>query len=249
MKIAICFFGIPRSLYKTLLSIEKNVIAPAQKLGEVKIFAHFFNQREIFNPRSGESGALLPDQHTLLKTDWLLLEEPEQRECVVQFGRLKSYGDIWNDNFQSLRNLTHQLYSLNSVSQAALEWNPNLYVFVRPDLMYHDSLEMPMIQMLDNLSDVICIPNWQHWGGFNDRFSICASANAAKAYGGRKSQAENYCIHYQRPLHSESLVKYALKTQQINVVPMSARASRVRSNGVVKVELFEVDAWALNIRN
>ena len=42
-KISICFYGITRNLKKTYPSIEENIINPAKKHGEVKIFCHFFN--------------------------------------------------------------------------------------------------------------------------------------------------------------------------------------------------------------
>jgi hypothetical protein len=44
-KIAICIFRITRSLTFTIQNIVENVITPARELGEVKIFLHFFDQK------------------------------------------------------------------------------------------------------------------------------------------------------------------------------------------------------------
>ena len=57
-KIAICFFGITRSLKYTIGSIEENILNPARTLGDVRVFAHFFNQERVENSRSRESTAL-----------------------------------------------------------------------------------------------------------------------------------------------------------------------------------------------
>ena len=57
-KISICFFGITRDLSKTFPSIEKNIISPAMKYGDVKIFCHFYNLKEIDNIRSQENKKL-----------------------------------------------------------------------------------------------------------------------------------------------------------------------------------------------
>ena len=112
MKIAICFRGISRSLTHTIESIRDNVFAPARELGEVKVFTHLFDQKEINNPRTGETGRLDTAEYQLLQSDWLTLEPPG--ECLAQhrFDALKSFGDPWNDQFSSLRNLIHELHSL-----------------------------------------------------------------------------------------------------------------------------------------
>lgn len=91
-KIAICFFGITRSLSHTVSSIERNVLAPARELGDAAIYSHFFLQRELNNPRSGEQGQLNLDEHRLLPGTWLQLEEPDACLAEHGFGQLKSWG-------------------------------------------------------------------------------------------------------------------------------------------------------------
>ena len=46
-KISICFFGITRDLKKTFPSIEKNIIYPATKYADVKVFCHLYDIKEI----------------------------------------------------------------------------------------------------------------------------------------------------------------------------------------------------------
>ena len=135
-KVAICFFGITRSLSHTRASIEAHVLAPARQLSSPKIYAHFFLQKEIDNPRSGEKGILDYEEYRLLPSDWLKLEEPDH--CLAQwnFEGLKAWGDSWQDEFRSLRNLIHQLHSLHTVTEAALADGTEVCLFCRPDLRH-----------------------------------------------------------------------------------------------------------------
>ena len=236
-RIAICFFGITRSLTHTIGSIEANILAPAREVGEVRIFAHFFRQTEIDNPRSGEKGAFRQDEHTLLNPDWLELEDPELCLAEHDFEGLKTYGDLWNDDFRSLRNLVHQLHSLNRVTDAALAGGGDVFIFARPDLFYHDSFAPLLGGKLP--SDRIFLPNWQRWGGgYNDRFAIATSERMARLYGKRVGQMTEFCEARQAPLHAELLLKYALGNHRRNVKPHSLRASRVRLGGKTREEDF-----------
>ncbi|MBE1290330.1 MAG: hypothetical protein GJ679_10055 [Rhodobacteraceae bacterium] len=237
MKIAICFFGITRSLTHTIGSIERNILAPARDLGEVRVFAHFFRQAVIDNPRSGERGTLKQDEHQLLSSDWLELEEPGNCLYERDFEGLKKFGDTWKDDFRSLRNLVHQLHSLDQVTRAALAWNPDIVVFARPDLEYHDNLE-PCLQVR-SAAPLVQLPSWQHWGqGYNDRFAVAMRPSAAMAYGSRIGLAHRFCHEMNRPLHAELLVRYGLETNAVKTKLISARATRVRSNGIWAEESF-----------
>lgn len=240
IKIAVCFFGISRSLTFTYPSIETNVLRPAWDTGEVKIFVHFFDQEKIVNVRSGENGPTRRDEHLLLKPDWLQLEPPDNCLKEIPYNQIKSFGDVWRDDFQSLRNLLHQLHSLKIVSKAALDWHPDIIIFARPDLEYHDSLARPVHKILAARGNIVCLPSWQHWeDGYNDRFAVCTADEAAKAYGARLDKVLAFCKEGGRPLHAERLLKFALSARNVKLRMMSVRASRVRLDGTKRVEKFE----------
>ncbi|PHS59381.1 MAG: hypothetical protein COB03_02850 [Alteromonas sp.] len=234
-RIAVCFFGITRSLKHTLQNINTHVVNPARKLGEVRLYAHFFDQRCIVNPRSGECCKLDENEYKLLNLDQVTIDQPDEFLAHSDFVQVSRYGDGFGDGFNSLRNLYHQLYSLNSVTAKALEWDPNIVVFARPDLKYHDSFSRTYKDAIDN-KNVIYVPNWQHWDGLNDRFAVAVDTGAIKAYGQRYRAISQYCSETQSCLHSEKLLKYALKSQKVKMI--NIRASRVRSNGGVAKEPF-----------
>ena len=133
-RLAICFYGITRSLRHTLPSIEARAIAPARAAGDVRIYTHFFLQRRIDRIRTGETGELDLDEHRLLQPDWRELEEPDDCLATWDFDGLKRHGDFWENDFQSLRNLVHQLHSMNRVTAAARADGAQICLFLRPDL-------------------------------------------------------------------------------------------------------------------
>lgn len=237
--VAVCFFGITRSLGTTLSSIEENVLAPAREVGTLRVYAHLFRQEAIVNTRSGENGLVDLEEHRLLPCDWLELEEPEHCLPTWDFEGLKSAGDAWSDDFRSLRNLVHQLHSLNRVTDIALSEGADLCVFARPDLYYHDSLAPTLHRAAVSRKDSVFLPFWGNWNGmYNDRFAICKGTQAISAYGKRIEDAKRFVSETGTPLHAEYLLRFRLDRARLKVRRLSARASRIRLGGRVQEEDF-----------
>lgn len=230
-RIAICFFGITRSLATTLPSIHENVIAPARDLAEVRTFAHLFDVQRVDNVRSGESGEVARDEHLSLGADILLLEPPGSCLERRRFDDIAAHGDFWNDGLKSLSNLVHQLHSLDLATDAALAWSPDAVVFCRPDLRYLDSFGPWLESALADRQDTVYVPGWQHWGGFNDRFAVCSGHAAAQAWGKRVEAALPYVKTRRRALHGERLLAWRLKRSAVRIRQMNVRAVRVRVGG------------------
>ena len=235
-KIAVCFFGITRSLSFTIDSIRKNVIAPARELGKVNIFCHFFYQDKINNPRSGESVELNPEEYKLLEADSVILQEPNSFLSDSCFKEVLEFGDAFGDGNYSTKNLFHQLNSLSQVTGAAQSWGADIVVFVRPDLYYHDSFKDIIKQAINSVESKVIIPNWQHWDGINDRFAIAVGQAAIESYGLRYDKILKFCNETKFPLHSERLLQYSLSNVEIQLTKL--RASRIRANGTRKEEIF-----------
>jgi hypothetical protein len=238
-RIAVCFFGITRSLKYTHESIEEKILRPARNLGEVRVFAHFFDQKVVSNRRTREYHVLDSEEFKLLDIDFLQVEEPEECLNLYDFSLLKSFGDTRRDGFQSLRNLVHALHSQKCVGVEALKWRPDLVIFLRPDLLYHDSFAEILHEIVSKTTPGVTIPDWQHWrGGYNDRFSICVGETAIRAYSQRVDKMHLYCREMREALHSESLLKYSLDRANITISYMTVRASRIRADGRVQRENF-----------
>lgn len=236
LKVAVVFFGITRALRLTLPSITENLIAPARAIArEVRTFGHFFTQTAIRNARSGEEGDLDPEEYRLLALDAVETEAPGA--CLEQYpvAEMQVRGDIWRDEFASFRNLVHQLHSLKRATLLAEGFQPDIVIFARPDLLYHDSMAEPLDMLARAHRQFVLVPDWSEWFGLNDRFGLAKGAEAIAAYGKRADRMGEYCAKGKR-LHSERFLKYALGDQRVRKVHL--RASRVRANGLQVLEDF-----------
>ena len=245
-KTIVAFFGITRSLSYTIDAINENVLEPARATGPASVCCHFFSQNTIENNRTAESGALDPNEYRLLEPDRIEFSEPDGFLAEVGFDEIKSFGDHWHDEFRTVRNLLHQLYSLRRVTRLALEEGAETVLFCRPDLDYHDSF-LPVLERLGDLTEpVILLPRWQrHKGGFNDRLSVCLGKEAIETYGNRLDDALPFCRELGVELHSERLIRYAVTKHRIRAAPLNIRASRVRSDGRVVNEDFSERSWEM----
>ena len=240
MKIAVCFRGISRSLTHNIASIRDNVISPAKEFGEVKIFTHLYDQTEIDNPRSGEKGKLNSAEYHLLNSDWLSLESPDECLGYYNFEFLKSFGDPWGDDFYSLRNVVHALHSLKQGWLAAQAWGADAYLFLRPDMFYHQSFSRVLADIQQKKRLGLCVPLWQGWNGCNDTFAIANTTAAARCYAERIDRVNNYCQLTGKPLSAELYLLDCLKEDKIPIWFMSLKASRVRFDGVFVRENFKL---------
>tara|TARA_A100001035_G_C27778492_1_gene500403 strand:- start:176 stop:1045 length:870 start_codon:yes stop_codon:yes gene_type:complete len=237
-KISICFFGITRDLEKTFPSIQKNLIYPARKLAEVKIFCHFYDLKVIKNSRSQENEIKIKNNWNLLNADKLISEEPNLIFDNYSLNEIMKYGDIFRDDYKSIRNLIHQLFSLKKVYEISKQNNSDLTIFARPDLYYWDSFEKNIQDFLNKSKDHIAIPNWQFHRGFNDRFAICTSDYSSYIYSNRINQINNCLRNTQNSLNSEYLLFYSIFQSQAKTSLLDIKASRVRADGRIISEKF-----------
>jgi len=237
MKIAVVFFGLPRCSSVSMPSIEQNLFVNFPNGAEFKCFYHFYKQTWVENPRSGENGSLDDSNYQpFLQYDGLL-EEPQKVLDHLPLERLQFFGDIWKDDFRSLRNLLLQLHSLKSVTGLVKAYNPDVVLFARPDLVYHDQVPQHVYLMADKYCNSVFVPNWQWGSGLNDTFAVCGKG-AYEAYGRRLDEVLNYCREKKEPLHSERLLKYALLKVDKDIYHLDVKASRVRLGGVIAKENF-----------
>ncbi|MGR5254313.1 hypothetical protein ACPV5S_19145 [Vibrio astriarenae] len=242
LRIGVCYFGIARSLDHTCESILGNVLQPLSELCAYSSYAHLYDVSTVDSTRSNESATVDPNLFRRLDYHKVLLEAVQDVDHYCDFDKLKAYGDAWNNNFQSLRNLVLQLNSIKQVTNIALSENVDVCIFVRPDLKYHNNFLSTLVDALytylNTKQSRVHVPNWQHFGGINDRFAICVGQKAIRCYGERYDKIYNFCLKNNRPLHSESLVKFALKQDQVPVSFVNLKASRTRVGGVMVNENF-----------
>jgi hypothetical protein len=153
------------------------------------------------------------------------------------FERIKEQGDTWGDQHASMRNLVYQLHSLRSVTAMLTPFDPDFVVYVRPDNFYHDALPRYVFSLPHARRRNAYIPDWQWWGGVNDRFAICGK-EVYPAYGNRIEDIFAFCQSTGRKLHSERLLKFVLQRAGARVCLLPTTASRVRIHGEFAEESF-----------
>jgi hypothetical protein len=237
MKIAIGFYGITRSLKSTIKSINQNILEVCKRQARIKVYAHFYEQLTINNPRTQEQGQLDPDEWRLLQADQIQIDNIDKSHDEEMLSQFSKYGNSWEDEGQSTLNIIRQLHSLKKLTQMMLsDHDFEIAIFVRPDMFYHD--ELPIGEIIKKIkADTVFLPGWAFGGGVNDRFSVCGKS-AYLAYGKRIDDAVKYCMKYKKPLHSERLLLYSLARHCSRIRYISTRATRVRSSTVWSDEFF-----------
>ena len=237
MKITVAFYGIPRCTSISAPSIENKLLQPLRSIGDVTVVYHLWRIDRVTSSRSGEDADLSQDAYAYFEAFSGVVEPPERFEDGEQFKSWKTGGDEFGDNFGSLRNLMHQLQSLKRVTALVERTDPDVVVFARPDLQYHDPVPLSACRLAKRFPSLCVVPIWNWWAGYNDRFAICGKA-AYRAYGNRVERAVDFARASGRPIHSESLVKFALRRAGVKTLAIPMTASRVRVDGTVLKENF-----------
>jgi len=246
LRCTLAFFGIDRRLDLTGEVIRKLVYEPAARHFTVASVGFLWAPSRIINPRSGEQVELPPPRIEFLPKGQYEIVAPLVLESEPHFQLLRTYGDFWCDGYQSFSNLYSQLASLTRTTKMALATQPDIVIFLRPDLLYHDNFSNVLELALASKGANCYLPHWQPHGGMNDRFAICCGEDAIRAYGHRVEKAIDFCESTGQPLHSEKLLKFALKNTA--VLRIGIRASRMRADGLARAEDFSWRGWRPALR-
>jgi hypothetical protein len=238
MKVALCFWGLCRSLEHTIESINDKIIKPLQEAGiDYTIFLHTYTIYHRYNnTRAGEENIYLNN------TSWKLLNPTrfiiENQDVVDKMLELKTYrkkGDPWKNEcsipFSTLDNHIRALWSLKQVTSLWNEKDFDKVIYLRPDVHYSTTFNTDWLSM--NGKNIV-IPNFHIHYNCNDRFAI-GNPSSMKIYGNRFDSAYYYSLHTQ--LHAERFLNAIMNSKGIyfNRVPFIFR--RIRANG----KIFPVD--------
>jgi hypothetical protein len=190
-KIAILFFGLTRSLHKTIQSLHTNLFNVLRDNSySYDTFIHTYKiQGEYNNQWSREStkNYINEDVEALLKPTYFIHDN--QQDIVKKFNfedYYKNLGD-WRGKPPELvryliRNMCLALYSKKQITKL-FEQHKDEYdyaIIIRPDMMLKTKLDITWFNELRD--DTILIPERDSYGGCNDRFCI-GTVNTILYYG------------------------------------------------------------------
>lgn len=236
MNVAICFFGLSRSLPYTVDSLKKNLFDVLTKNNiQYDIFVHTYTLATLTNKRSGEQNVPIRSDefHLLGQLKEFLKTEQADFDASIDFEHYKQFKDPWGDQWSSMKNLLRQLHSLYRVTEL---WNNadkkyQVVFYVRPDLLMFSTLDISNVLSLANESSkVLFTPQFHQYGGLNDRFAY-GTPEAMKWYGNRYLAAHEYAKN--NSLHSETFLKYIMSVDNVKLNYTNIKFGRVRANGVL----------------
>jgi hypothetical protein len=240
MKVAVCFWGLSRSLQYTLPSIEECIFQPLRNVGiEISIFLHTYTlYRPYTNPRAGETGIQLKNTvWKSLQPTASIVENQDRVDLQLQLENYRTHGDPWGNEstaniipFETLNNHIRALWSLHQVTtlweQSGQEFD--CIIYARPDVEYRRPLN---IQWLHDCKEGICmIPNFHLTHNCNDRFTI-GKPSVMKLYGHRFHDA--LAFSKQSQLHSEKYLSQVLSFHNIQFEYIHFPFRRIRADGTV----------------
>ena len=241
VKLAICFFGLTRSLKFTLGSIQKYLFDPLKNHGiKYDIFVHTYKMNGSYsNPRAGEKDVILDaNEYKLLEPMYHIIENKETVSKKLQLEKYRTHGNPWGNekeaipgDFSTLDN--HILY-LWSLKQLTTMWskanNKNNYkyshiIYCRPDVLYHVPLDISWFSFTSNK---ICIPNFALCGDITDRFAL-GRPHQMLPYGNRFDDALAYSKKHS--LASEAYLIATMRRHKIKYEHVNFYFIRIRANG------------------
>tara|TARA_X000000368_G_C22932976_1_gene668530 strand:+ start:227 stop:1018 length:792 start_codon:yes stop_codon:yes gene_type:complete len=255
MKFCICFYGlVDRSLKYTYDSIKNNIFDILKENNiEYDVYLHN-NQIDSLNAtRNNEINCKLE------KNSWKVLNPKEfiiekQKDVPANIERFdnefKNIQDIFENNKQSYKFTTYQLYSCYKVTQL---WKDkpkyDYYLYLRPDLKYLHKINIDFIKKYIG-KKCILTPKWDcHDGeGLNDRIAF-GNYDEMVIYGERFKYIDEFLSnvscnyrtvkfkkHFVAELYTHWVIIKKFKLQNNHIIDNDGgvfNAQRIRANGSI----------------
>ena len=243
LKLAICFFGMNRSLSHVVDSINKNIIEAIPEGIEYQIYGALMHTNTPFTNIRSEEFSCVPEsnfENLMTPKSFELIDQSELDKVYKKSLMGLGLNDIYTDDGASLMNMVREMYSVQTVWNLSSESKPDYVLFLRPDLIYHDKLDFKKyFSHIDRSSGPMVItPAWQKWGGLNDRLGL-ANLSGAAIYGKRFDLFWKYVHLVGGYPQAEAILFTTLYLEGVDYsITSNETASRVRAGGVTKVEDF-----------
>lgn len=233
MKIALCFWGLTRSLKHTIHSIKKHILTIFKNYNiEYKIFMHTykFDSRYI-NPRAQEYDINLDfDEYKLLNPDYVEIDDQDEVKQIINVFKYRTHNDPWESGYVSVDNFLCAMYSKKQLGQMVenCEETFDYIIYLRPDVKYHTHFDIKYLSFVNKYS--ICTPNFHLFPKLNDRFCLLTQDNLKQYYSLFDKMYEYSLTH---PLHSERFQYYVfINDYRWNIKYIPFLFNRVRANGI-----------------
>jgi hypothetical protein len=233
-KIAIIYYGLTRSLNKTIYSIRENLfnILEINNI-QYDIYIHTYKINGIY--KNVWSGNEINDYNnediiSLLNPKYFLFDDQNNIENQINFNDYYTYLN-WNGFFPEnmvkhmIKNLVLALYSKNKITKLFNE-NSSQYdyaIISRPDLELINKFDINYFSQLNNNN--IIIPEQDSYEGCNDRFSI-GVPSIISYYGTLYEKLLEYSKH--KNIISECYLQDMLNIKNIDIIKNNIKYNTIR---------------------
>jgi hypothetical protein len=224
IKIAIIYYGLSRSLSKTIHSIRKNLFNVLDRNNiQYDIYIHTYKINGTYkNIWSGEETNNYNNENIneLLNPKYYLFDEQSNIEKSINFNEYYTFTQ-WNGFFPEetvrymIKNLVLALYSKNKITKL-FNKNSSQYdyaIISRPDIELTNEIDINYFNQLNNNN--IIIPEQDSYEGCNDRFCI-GNPSIVSYYGTLYEKLLEYSKHTN--IISECYLQDMLKMKNINII-------------------------------
>jgi hypothetical protein len=237
MRVAICFWGIARSLKYTHNSIKENIFNVLKHNNiEFETFFYTYSINTAYNNvRANEKvNRFDNDQYKYIEFDNFKMVPQEDVRNQLNINSYKSRKDPFNNNYSSVQNYILAMYSRKNAFKMINDSEKQYthFLFIRPDMKYLNKINIRWFTDCDK--DTIYIPAFHQYNfKFNDRMALCSNLEIARLYGNCFDGMLEYSR--QNPLHSETYIRYYLlkNYKKLKIISIPFYFNRVRYNGFV----------------
>ena len=237
MKIAICFWGLTRSLKFTIESIQNKLFLPLEKNNiQFDKFIHTFYFEGLYNNKHGsEKNIELDfDEYKLLEPDYFLKENQDEVIKNIDFSKYEFNNTVYN-NRTTFRNAILAQYSMKKVTELVenTKIKYDYLLFIRPDSKIIDKFNSRWFLFTKN--DRVLSPSFGRSKGLNNRMFI-GNYNQGIIFGKSIDYIEEYTK--ERVYIAEQFIMWVVKrkmfpNQKRLIKFINFRFLRIRANGEV----------------
>lgn len=245
MKIALVFNGILRSIQFTIDNLNEYIF---EQLKDEKIdydiYCHNFILNEYNNIRNNENNIILnKDNFKLLPTNYYIQDDQLIISNNINYKKYLINGHRWHNKTTTAKNYILALWSKNKITSKLIENINNGYhydyiIFIRSDVIFHTKINFTNLLSKIKTNNDCIIPDFHHFKGYNDRMFI-AKPRLAIYYGTYYLKLLNI-VNEGYKLHSETFNKILLQKYNANVIKCPIYFSRMRANGKIHKENFNI---------
>lgn len=237
MKIAICFWGLTRSLKFTIESLQDKLFLPLEKHNiQFDKFIHTFYFDGLYNNKHGnEKNVQLDfDEYKLLNPDYFLKENQDEVIKNIDFSKYEFNNTVYN-NRTTFRNAILAQYSMKKVTELVenTKIKYDYLLFIRPDCKIVDKFNYRNFLFAKN--NRVLSPKFGKSTGLNNRMFI-GNYNQGIIFGKSIDYIEEYTnekVYIAEPFIMWIVKKKMFPNKKMSIKFINFRFQRIRANGEV----------------